>query len=489
MSYQAVTPIRHALFLTRVPVWIRHQQLLLVVIGWLGWTTSCQALEWKELTQNADVPTVVAFTNQKTPPKALPFLPDRKKAMGFWAGFTDPKIIAKLAETCTLATDDPGWEDTGCWMHTKTAAGWVSLPVFESKRKALGCVTRGESHFVIHSGFWKNLQPTRPESAAADTAAIKAKTGSFNPKLGERVGTAQSPDDRGENPFYKYDGDATKETAGVFVPPAYDGSEAYGLIVDITPSFNITPKASAAWTNECIRRKYIWIGPGNIGNNQPATRRVWLAQQARAWALYHYRIDPARCIIAGSSNGGDAASATAASTPFGFNAALLFCPATLPAIDVVPVPMEGPDAAKYNNAVMISPLSSKGTQNIKKNWRFAYIVGTKDSFLPYCRSSVGVLKKAGVDCKIFEIPNMGHGVPPTFTEYFDFLESPREGNADKVGGDDNASKTAINDINKYLSAKNTAKARERLAQVWNNYPSSHSNPDLLVLIGKMEAMP
>ncbi|MEO5716079.1 MAG: hypothetical protein ABIT37_21550 [Luteolibacter sp.] len=472
-----------------------NKRLLFAAIGGLGWAASCQAVEWKELTKQPGSPTVVAFNNLQTPPKSLPFLTERKKAAGFWAGYTEPAIIAKLAETATVAPAGQSWEATGLWMHAKTAKGWVSLPVFETKDKSAGSVKQGETHVALHAGFWNTLQPSRPESAVATPGATKARTGGFNASLGERVGTAQSPDDRQANPFYKYDGDATKETAGVFVPPAYNGSEAYGLIVSITPSFNVLPKAGPPWTTESVRRKYIWVAPGNIGNNQPGNRRVWLAQQARAWALHHYRIDPSRCIISGSSNGADAASATAVATPFGFNAAFLFAPPCSPALGTVSIPMEGPGSEKFMAMKpypgTITPLSSKGIDHIRKNWRFAYVVGTKDSFLPYCRNSVNALLKAGADCELFEIPNMGHGgAIPSIAEYLDYLESPRMGKAagvDEMGI--GATKSAMIEIGKYLSANDPAKARERLAQLWNNYPSSRTNPELLALIVKMEALP
>ncbi|HEX7261292.1 MAG TPA: hypothetical protein VF258_05715 [Luteolibacter sp.] len=449
-------------------------------------------MEWKELTLQTPPPTVVAFSNAQTPPKSLPFLDERKKAAGFWTSYTEPAIIAKLGETATVAAAGQAWEPTGMWMHAKSAKGWVSLPIFESKDQSSGSVKRGETYIGLHPGFWKGLQSSRPAGAAV--VGPKPRTGGFIANLGQRAGAARTPDDREANPFYKYEGDANHEVAGVFVPPAYNGNEAHGLIVSITPSFNVTPNAGPPWTTECVRRKYIWVAPGNTGNNQPATRRVWLAQQARAWALHHYRIDPARCIISGSSNGADAASATAVATPFGFSAAFLFAPPCKPALGSVSVPMEGPGSEKFLAMKpvpnTIAPLSGKGLEHIRGTWRFAYVVGTKDSFLPYCRNSVDELRKAGADCKLFEIPNMGHGgAIPSIAEYLDYLESPRQG---KAGRDDmatGASKAAIEEVGKYLSANNPAKARERLTRLWNNYPTCRTNLEVIALVTKMEALP
>lgn len=408
--------------------------------------------------------------------------------------YAEPTIIAKLAATATDAPADHSWQETGLWLHAKTGGDWVSLPIVESSDKRASAIKHGEAYVTLHPGFWKSLQASRPEIKAAGAAVAKAKTGAFDANLGELTGSPQSPDDRDENPFYKFDGDASKQTAGVYVPATYDGSEPYGLIVSITPSFGALPRADNKWIAECNRHKYIWIGPGDIGNNKSAVHRVWLAQQARAWALHHYRIDPARSVISGSSNGADAASATAVATPFGFNAAFLFAPPCAPALGQVSIPLEGPGIEQYNSVKpdprTVNPLSTKGLSNIRKNWRFIYVCGDQDKFLPLCRSSVNQLKKAGVDCKLFEVPGMGHsGAPPSITEYFEYLESPREaagGSAETVSS---AAVATVVEVKKLLRAKNSAKARQVITQLWINHPDSRTNEDVLKLIEVMEKLP
>lgn len=444
------------------------------------------AADWNEVS-GQPAPSWVAMSASATAPDRLPFIPDRIKEMRFWQAYSDPKIIAKIAESMTKV-DALGWEDTGLWMHLRGSDGkWTSLPICQMSRGAQGGVKAAGSVFTIHPKLWKNLQSTRPAATANPAAglAVKPKTGSFTVSLGEMQGTAQSVDDRKLNPFLKYDGDAAKEEACVTVPDTYDGSEPYGLMVFISPGMDGNNQLPGGWSKDMAARKLIWIGAKNGGNNFPGDRRVWLAQQARAWALHHYQIAPTRMVISGFSNGADAASATAVATPFGFNNAILFAPPCNPPLDAVVVPQE--KDAKGSQVVLIKPLSSSGISHIKKDWRIAYVCGTNDSFLKGVRRSAEIVKVCEMGSKLFEINGLGHGIPSEIGDVLDFILAPRVATT-KGGTNSFQAAPALAAIRSNLTT-NPAKAKELMTQLWNNHPEAHSDADLIALLAEMETLP
>lgn len=438
------------------------------------------AAGWGDLSGAAGAPRLVAFSNSKAPPDALPFIPERKLKAGFWTSFNDAGVIGKIGGTVTKSSDTL-WQDAGMWMHLRVGPSWISLPVYEISNAAAGSVKKGNDYFALDPAFWKNLQASRPpaKTVVGKTAGPSVRTGAFAANLGDLGGQPATPDDRVKNPFYKFQGDPAKETAQVVVPRDYDGSKPFGLMVFISPSLNGQNGLPPKWAAELAQRNIIWIGPTHTGNNHPAERRVWVAQRTRAWALHHYKIDPNRVIIAGCSNGGDAASATAVATPFGFNSAILFCAPCKPPVGEVGVPMEG--ATGPNPA--IKPLSSAGLAHIKNNWRIVQVVGTKDSFLKYVRESSKLVKDFKMGSKLHEIEGMGHAAPPSIAEYLDFVNAPRGAAA---GGF-----VAGNYLTGVRSAMAISPERGNAAmlQLWTNHPEARSSPEVLDLLKKMEAVP
>lgn len=459
----------------------------LALCGILG-VQSGLASDWKDLSGKDSPPRLVVLSNAKTHPAALPFIPERMKEAGLWQTFSDPKVIAKLAQTMSPATAT-GWDDTGLWMHLLLDDGeWLALSVCEKPGAAQGGVKAGDTLLALHPSLWKNLQSSRPAaSATADKGdAAKAKTGAFEANLGELDGPAMTPDDRKANPFLKYDGDIKDESAEVLVPDTYDGTKPFGLMVYITPAMDGNNAPPGGWRGELASREIIWIGAKKGGNNHPGDRRVWLAQHARAWALHHYKIDPARMIIAGFSNGGDSASGTAVATPFGFNNAILFAPPCAPPLGPVGIPQEK-DAK--GPAPVIQPLSGAGIRQIKTHWRIAYVVGTKDSFVPEVRKSAKAVE--GLDCgsKLFEIDGLGHGVPQNITDILDFILEPRA-----AGGGNKKEKTGFDPgpvVSNILAAHKTnpARAREMMLQLWQNHPESRGDDQVTETLELMEKLP
>ncbi|HEY1774353.1 MAG TPA: PHB depolymerase family esterase [Gammaproteobacteria bacterium] len=105
--------------------------------------------------------------------------------------------------------------------------------------------------------------------------------------------------------------DPTKETWKVYVPPDYDGSQAYGVLVWIT--WGQDGHMEENWQHVFRDHKLIYVGADKSGNDESVvTRRVPLALTGLANIEALYKIDPARIYIAGFSGGGVAASRIAA---------------------------------------------------------------------------------------------------------------------------------------------------------------------------------
>lgn len=441
---------------------------------------------WPEITGQAVEPNLVAFSNCESPPGALPFITERKEQAGFWTSFGDANVIGKIGQTTVKPEADLPWQDTGLWMHVRTDSDWVSLPVSESAGAAAGAVKKDDGYLAFHATFWKSLQASRPAARESDATAEKSevKTGSFTINLGDYQGTAMTPDDRKVNPFYEYNGDPSKEEANIVVPSDYDGSKPFGLMVFVTPDARGGSKIPK-WGSDLADEQIIWIGALKTGNNERGERRVWLAQQARAWALHHYKIDPNRMIIAGLSNGADAASATAVATPFGFNSAMLFCPPSGPPVGTVIVPIEDQNG-KLSGVVYIKPLSATGLSHIKRTWRIAHIVGANDQFLSNVRASAKQVENFDMGAKLYEIPDLGHSMPGSIKEHLAFIDAPRDAEPGATEGF--SPDSYLRDIRQALSSS-PQKGREAMSQLWQNHPAARSHPDVLALLEEMEKVP
>jgi hypothetical protein len=105
--------------------------------------------------------------------------------------------------------------------------------------------------------------------------------------------------------------DPTQETWQVFVPPDYDGTQAYGVLVWV--SLGPDGRMEGNWRREFREHKLIYIGADRSGNHDSVPgRRVPLALTGLINIEAQYKIDPKRVYIAGFSGGGVTASRIAA---------------------------------------------------------------------------------------------------------------------------------------------------------------------------------
>ncbi|MEO7934381.1 MAG: autotransporter-associated beta strand repeat-containing protein [Chthoniobacterales bacterium] len=105
-----------------------------------------------------------------------------------------------------------------------------------------------------------------------------------------------------------YDVDLATWTYDVYVPPGYDGTKPYGVVVYITSD----PTPGVVLQTASNDKNLIWIAPRNVGNNQgDYTLRFGASLLAIYRAKELFNIDPRRVYTSGKSGGARVASALA----------------------------------------------------------------------------------------------------------------------------------------------------------------------------------
>ena len=94
----------------------------------------------------------------------------------------------------------------------------------------------------------------------------------------------------------------------VYVPPSYDGTKPYGVMVYITSDQNTGGAVLQTVSNE---KNLIWIAPRNVGNNAYSPDRYAAGLMAIHRAKELFNIDPRRVYNSGKSGGARTASALA----------------------------------------------------------------------------------------------------------------------------------------------------------------------------------
>ena len=107
--------------------------------------------------------------------------------------------------------------------------------------------------------------------------------------------------------------DPATDTYQIYVPPAYDGSEPYGLLVYINPGD--PANLPSEWFPLFDSFKLIAVAADNVGNDKPMPRRFQTSMDALATVEKNHKIDPARRVVTGLSGGGHMAMVTAATFP------------------------------------------------------------------------------------------------------------------------------------------------------------------------------
>lgn len=107
-----------------------------------------------------------------------------------------------------------------------------------------------------------------------------------------------------------YTTDLNTQLYDIYIPPSYDGSKPYGIMVYLSPGATGTIMQSAADT-----RNLIWIAPRGGGNTVASPQRTGPAVMAIYRAKELFNIDSRRVYTTGLSGGGRMASELALASP------------------------------------------------------------------------------------------------------------------------------------------------------------------------------
>lgn len=120
----------------------------------------------------------------------------------------------------------------------------------------------------------------------------------------------------------------TTYTFDLYIPPGYDGSEAYGLVTWINSGNG--GGVIGSWTSVLNDKKLIWVGGDNIGNSVNINIRMGVAWAAVYKMLELYNIDQDRIYTAGRSGGARMANTLAYIYPEWIDASLPLCGGSFP---------------------------------------------------------------------------------------------------------------------------------------------------------------
>ena len=208
-----------------------------------------------------------------------------------------------------------------------------------------------------------------------------------------------------------------KETWILYVPPQYDGSKAYGVLVWIPPGDDAT--IPGGWRAALDSHSIIYIAAERSGNQQPVyDRRVPLALTGYSYVFDHYRIDKNRVYIGGFSGGGVVASHLAPAFADIFSGGLFV--STADGIDVEPSSHVDEERIPVPMKDHLSIMRLRG--------RYIFAVGADDSIniLIVNRAFDSYRTLCIFRIKFLEISNTGHeNLSRRWLDYsLSYLDSP-----------------------------------------------------------------
>jgi poly(3-hydroxybutyrate) depolymerase len=215
-------------------------------------------------------------------------------------------------------------------------------------------------------------------------------------------------------------GDPTYE---LHLPPDHNPEEKYGLFVWISAGDSGKPPRED-WLKVLARRKLIWIGPNNVGNETDTLWRTYMATEAVRQAKARFdNIDPNRVYVAGVSGGGRIASHAALVAPDLFTGGFYVVGCDFwRDVPVTPGDRHG----KHYRGFWRKPdgnLLRKARQN-----RYVLLTGEHDFNRANTKAVYdGYRKDNYAHVTLFDIPGMGHTVPNAewFEKAIAFLDEPK----------------------------------------------------------------
>jgi hypothetical protein len=198
----------------------------------------------------------------------------------------------------------------------------------------------------------------------------------------------------------------SREKYFVWVPPNYNGSEPFGLIVYIS-SMDTSAVLPAGWEEVLTRYRMIFVSPQSAGNDCEDMRRSGLALVGALQMKANYKIDPRRVFAAGLSGGARIACNLGFWQSDVFRGTIQDCGANF---------YRKVDSRRANNWVDsegntygVMDATADEISRARSGTRFCLITGTGD----FRRDNVidiynNGFARDGFRARLFDVPGMGH---------------------------------------------------------------------------------
>ncbi len=204
----------------------------------------------------------------------------------------------------------------------------------------------------------------------------------------------------------------------VVVPDGYNEQTPHGLLVWISPNAEATPRPD--WIDELSKRKLIWVGAQNAGNDRAIWQRLGLPLDAVHNMRGRYTLDEDRIYIAGASGGGRSSSRLGVGMADVFDGALPIVGCDFyEQVEAPGQPGLYYRAFKKPNAPLLN--------HARKNLRLVILTGSEDENRDQCRLYFELYRAQKFEHAVYlEVPGMGHTYPDAtwFGKGLDALDAP-----------------------------------------------------------------
>jgi hypothetical protein len=194
------------------------------------------------------------------------------------------------------------------------------------------------------------------------------------------------------------DYDSRKQRYQLFVPKKYKGSNAWPLVVFISPGDD--PLGWRYWEKPCRKLGMLFCAPYGAGNSCPVARRTRIVLDMLDDVRRHHKIDADQTYITGFSGGGRMACTIGFALPEYFGGVIPVCGTN---------PLHSLSYLQHRVRDRLSVAFVTGTKDFNRKENEAYMA-------PW-------FEEVKIRSKLWVVPNMGHEIPgnPVLEEIYAWL--------------------------------------------------------------------
>ena len=232
--------------------------------------------------------------------------------------------------------------------------------------------------------------------------------------LARRTGVSRQEID-GDPHHGRYD--LAQETFSLVVPESYAPETPHGLLVWVSPS-PIGGASRPDLLRELTRRRLLWAGANNAGNERPRWYRFALALDAAHNLAKLYRIDPERVYVGGYSGGGRVSSVLSVVYPEVFRGGLFMVGCDW----FRPLPI--PDRPGAHWPVLYPKPPRNDLDLAKSRNRYVFLTTERDFNRIQTREVYHAFEREGfAHATYLEVPGIGHYGPVPTPEWLRALDA------------------------------------------------------------------